>query len=282
MTFSLFVKTNYGIKLLSIVVPILVFIFIIVISPLKYLNASSVWETRTLLFENKDDKSKRIEFQVQDIGALGYNKRTVEVLQINGWINRVKEYSPQSINIESWNEVKGKMKSNYNPSLSDCFQNIRNVKIDSTKFDYKNGKLFKNKGSKTVSILTCDIEGEMYYRDVQTEIDIYTAIKKGEFWIDENHVYGNYETSDGEMPHKIEDADVKSFQSLKNSVFGIDKDYVYSTRHGKIEFADSRTFKPIFPSKGSTTTAYGRDKTNYFFWDEIIEDTIEFKKYIKK
>lgn len=284
LTYSIFAKTHKANKFLSILISILVFSFILIVSPLRYINATSVWETRTILLEHKNDKSKRVEFQVQDVGALGFNKRTVEVKHIMSWIMKVKPYSTKSVNKENWNEAKNEfdsMKSNHYQSPSDCFKNVTNVKIDSTKFDYQNGKLFRKRNSGIVSILTCDLEGEMYFRDIQTDIDIYTAQENGEFWVDVNHVYGNYETSDGEMPYKIESADVQSFQNLKNSVYGIDKDYVYSTRHGKIESADSKTFKPIFIDEGSATTAYGKDKMNYFFWDEIIEDTIEFKEHIK-
>ena len=48
----------------------------------KIIFASSAWRTQTVLYENSHFKFKKIEFQMQDKDALGYNKRTVEVIYL--------------------------------------------------------------------------------------------------------------------------------------------------------------------------------------------------------
>jgi hypothetical protein len=49
---------------------------------MKILFSSGAWRTQTILFQNGHLSFKTVEFQMQDIGALGYNKRTVEVIYL--------------------------------------------------------------------------------------------------------------------------------------------------------------------------------------------------------
>ncbi len=62
--------------------------FCIVVSQrgfLGYLISTESWNTQTVLYEHGHFGSKRIEFQMQDVGALGYNKRCVSVTYITNW-----------------------------------------------------------------------------------------------------------------------------------------------------------------------------------------------------
>jgi hypothetical protein len=45
--------------------------------------SSSAWRTQTILYQNQHLSFKKVEFQMQDMGALGYNYRTVEVLYLS-------------------------------------------------------------------------------------------------------------------------------------------------------------------------------------------------------
>lgn len=45
----------------------------------RIFTSSAAWKTQTILYEHKITASKKIEFQVQFMGAAGYNKRTVKV-----------------------------------------------------------------------------------------------------------------------------------------------------------------------------------------------------------
>lgn len=56
--------------------------FILVIGPMKILFSTGTWRTQTILYQNGHLSFKTVEFQMQDIGALGYNRRTVEVIYL--------------------------------------------------------------------------------------------------------------------------------------------------------------------------------------------------------
>lgn len=62
--------------------PTIVLGFILVIGPMKIMFSTDAWRTQTILYQNGHLSSKTIEFQMQDVGALGYNKRTVEVFYL--------------------------------------------------------------------------------------------------------------------------------------------------------------------------------------------------------
>ena len=42
----------------------------------------STWKTQMVLYQNRHSNFKKVEFQMQDVGAFGYNKRTVEVIYL--------------------------------------------------------------------------------------------------------------------------------------------------------------------------------------------------------
>lgn len=54
-------------------------VLMIVLDPVDIVFSSSAWKTQTVLYEHEKDGDKRIEFQLQDVGSLGYNRRTVIV-----------------------------------------------------------------------------------------------------------------------------------------------------------------------------------------------------------
>ena len=49
---------------------------------MKILFTTGAWRTQTILYQNGHLSFKTVEFQMQDIGALGYNERTVEVFYL--------------------------------------------------------------------------------------------------------------------------------------------------------------------------------------------------------
>lgn len=49
---------------------------------MKILFSIGTWRTQTILYQNGHLSFKTVEFQMQDIGALGYNRRTVEVIYL--------------------------------------------------------------------------------------------------------------------------------------------------------------------------------------------------------
>jgi hypothetical protein len=74
-------KTRKG-KIASSILPALALLGILIIGPVKIVFSSSVWKTQQVLYQNEQLTFKRVESQVQDMGALGYNRRTVEVLYL--------------------------------------------------------------------------------------------------------------------------------------------------------------------------------------------------------
>ncbi len=69
-------------KLIWAIFPIITLISIFIINPMIILFSSGAWQTQTILYKNTHLNFKQIEFQMQDIGALGYKKRTVEVIYL--------------------------------------------------------------------------------------------------------------------------------------------------------------------------------------------------------
>lgn len=63
----------------------LVMVSIIIIGPMKIIFSSSSWKTQNIVYKHGHLNFKTVEYQMQDIGAFGYNKRTVEVLYLTPW-----------------------------------------------------------------------------------------------------------------------------------------------------------------------------------------------------
>ncbi|WP_143055646.1 hypothetical protein [Flavobacterium terrigena] len=66
-------------------IPIIAFIQILNFGIINTLLNASSWKTQTIVYQNKFDDSKKVEFQMLDIGFAGYDKRTVEVNYITDW-----------------------------------------------------------------------------------------------------------------------------------------------------------------------------------------------------
>ncbi len=77
----LFIKPRNG-KIIGTLFPIVIMIMILVVGPMKLVFYSSTWCTQTILYQHRGFSAKKIEFQIQDVGALGYNKRTVRVFYL--------------------------------------------------------------------------------------------------------------------------------------------------------------------------------------------------------
>jgi len=75
-----FKKTKW--KIVSSALPFLTLIGILTIGPMKIIYSSGSWKTQKILYQNGHLDFKKVEFQMQDVGALGYNKRTVEVIYL--------------------------------------------------------------------------------------------------------------------------------------------------------------------------------------------------------
>jgi hypothetical protein len=72
---------------------------------LGYLFSTESWNTQTVLYKHGHFESKRIEFQMQDVGALGYNKRYVSVTYVTDWFMITEEVDPAKIFSGEWIKV---------------------------------------------------------------------------------------------------------------------------------------------------------------------------------
>ena len=84
-------KWSVGSGLAAILVCVTMGIVLSQRSFLGYLFSTSDWNTQTILYKHKLQLNKRIEFQMQDVGALGYRERTVEVDYFTPWLMMTRE-----------------------------------------------------------------------------------------------------------------------------------------------------------------------------------------------
>lgn len=78
-------------KIVSISLSILIIIGVLIVGPLKIIYASRSWKTQKICYQNGHFSFKKVEFQMQDVGALGYHKRTVCVTYITDFFMIVNE-----------------------------------------------------------------------------------------------------------------------------------------------------------------------------------------------
>ena len=69
-------------KIILSILPIAIIITILFVGPIRFMYSTGAWHTQTILYQNGHSNFKKIEFQMQDVGSFGYNKRTVEVLYL--------------------------------------------------------------------------------------------------------------------------------------------------------------------------------------------------------
>ena len=87
----LFTLRLFRVKLKERIYRIVIFFSILIGGfVITWLQWTGDWKTQTILFENGHFKNKTIEFQMQDKGALGYNKRIVEVTNLTGFLKIIE------------------------------------------------------------------------------------------------------------------------------------------------------------------------------------------------
>lgn len=79
---------------------ILVFVF--------FLDLRGDWKTQTIIYKNKHSSNRTIEFQLQDIGAFGYNRRTIDRITLFPFVSitrNVDQEDLQTIDLVTWDKV---------------------------------------------------------------------------------------------------------------------------------------------------------------------------------
>ena len=72
---------------------------------MKIMFSSESWKTQTILYQNGHLPFKKVEFQMQDLGALGHNKRTVEVIYLTDLFMIVSPVKKDIDNRVEWVKV---------------------------------------------------------------------------------------------------------------------------------------------------------------------------------
>ncbi|PJJ60015.1 hypothetical protein CLV45_1440 [Hymenobacter chitinivorans DSM 11115] len=63
------------------------------------------WHTQSINYVNRESANTVIEFQMKDVGAFGYQKRTVEKLKLLPGISWMKETDPEKVDTLLWQPV---------------------------------------------------------------------------------------------------------------------------------------------------------------------------------
>ena len=92
-------------KIYGWLIPSLVLIWILIIGPKKIAFSSSAWKTQKVIYQNGHLTFNKVEFQMQDVGALGYNKRTVEVIYLTDLFMIVSPVDKDIDNRVEWIKV---------------------------------------------------------------------------------------------------------------------------------------------------------------------------------
>ena len=70
-----------------------------------FFHLTSDWKTQTRVYQNKYLPNTTIDFQIQDKGAFGYNRRTVERTKIFPFIYWTKKVSEKVVDTLTWEKV---------------------------------------------------------------------------------------------------------------------------------------------------------------------------------
>ncbi len=103
----LIISINFQQKLnkLTLILPTIGILGILFLGPLRILNAKSAWKTQTIIYQNGHLANKTIEYQLQDVGARGYNKREVETFYLTNFFILVAEVPKDIEKRIEWTKV---------------------------------------------------------------------------------------------------------------------------------------------------------------------------------
>lgn len=88
-------------------IPILTIIGLLYLNPIILFFNAATWKTQTVKLINENRTSHKVEFQMKDIGAFGYSKRTCEVQYFSKYFYFVvtRQYDDKNISGHKWKKV---------------------------------------------------------------------------------------------------------------------------------------------------------------------------------
>ena len=81
-----------------------IYIIIVIIASLTvklYFLLFPPFQTQTIMYRNKDNRNLRVEFQMQDMGAFGYNRRTV-IVEPGTFFDTTKPIDVRKLDKNEW------------------------------------------------------------------------------------------------------------------------------------------------------------------------------------
>ena len=98
---------NLSEPMLRKAVPILTVIGLIYLNPLKTLINITTWKTQTVELINENKSNHKVEFQMKDIGVLGYAKRNAEVYYLTKYFYLVlsENYDERNFIGTEWKRI---------------------------------------------------------------------------------------------------------------------------------------------------------------------------------
>ncbi len=93
---------NQSNKIISKIFAILFGLFIVI--RIIFLWGSD-WKTQIIIFQNLHLANRTIEFQLQDIGAFGYKRRTIDKLKLIPFVSFIKEVDENNLDTLTWKKV---------------------------------------------------------------------------------------------------------------------------------------------------------------------------------
>ncbi len=91
-------------KMLITLGVVIVLLMLIVITNPRIAFSLSPWKSQEIIYRHKMNDQHRIEFQMQDVGAFGYNRRIVEV-ETFLFIDFAEEIDTSQIDKSEWQRV---------------------------------------------------------------------------------------------------------------------------------------------------------------------------------
>jgi len=72
---------------------------------LNYANSASTWKTQEILYANLRYSAITIEYQMKDVGAFGYKRRTVKIINAANILKIPLPYTQLELSSKEWKKV---------------------------------------------------------------------------------------------------------------------------------------------------------------------------------
>ncbi len=105
IVWSIIRYSNFKKIVLNCLIPTILLIAILSAGPLPLLLQSSVFKTQSIYYVNIKNPNQKVEYQMQDMGAFGYNKRYVEATNYFGLFMKIKLIEQIEYDESEWKKV---------------------------------------------------------------------------------------------------------------------------------------------------------------------------------